>query len=116
TTLFDAGVQSDYSTEGAVHGAPAAPRGPKRKSPRYCAICRVRTNVQPKTVLEAIAAEFGNLDPFVGGSRVIGRFPLLVELGADDMPGLEDAIERLRNVPGVHTIKVGTTDTKPATA
>ncbi len=113
TTLFDAGVRSDYETEGSVHtGTDAAPRGPKRRSPRFCAICRVRTSKRPAGVLDAIADEFGNEDPFVGGSRVIGRFPVLVELGADDSANLENAIERLRNVDGVLAVKVGTTDTR----
>lgn len=112
TTLFDAGVRSDLATEGAPHQGAGGPKGPKRKSPRFCAICRVRTNERPKAVLAAIAEEFGDDEPFVGGSRVIARFPLLVELGSDDRTGLEEAIERLGSVSGVHAMKVGTTDTQ----
>jgi hypothetical protein len=112
STLFDAGIRSDYATEGSVHRGAGGPKGPKRKSPRFCAICRVRTNDRPKSVLAAIAEEFGDAEPFMGGSRVIARSPLLIELGSDDVPGLAEAIERLRNVPGVHAMKVGTTDTK----
>ncbi len=116
STLFDAGIRSDYATEGSVHRGAGGPKGPKRKSPRYCAICRVRTNDRPKSVLAAIVEEFGDEEPFVGGSRVIARFPLLVELGSDDEPGLAEAIERLGNVPGVQAVKVGTTDTEKADA
>lgn len=116
STLFDAGIRSDYATEASVYRGAGGPKGPKRKSPRFCAICRVRTNDRPKSVLAAIAEEFGDAKPFMGGSRVIARFPLLVELGADDEPGLAEAIERLGHVPGVHAMKVGTTDTKKADA
>ncbi|HEY5906004.1 MAG TPA: hypothetical protein VIX39_09340 [Actinomycetota bacterium] len=116
STLFDAGIRSDYATEGSVHRGAGGPKGPKRKSPRFCAICRVRTNDRPKLVLAAIAEEFGDAKPFMGGSRVVARFPLLIELGADDEPGLTAAIERLGNVSGVQAMKVGTTDTKKADA
>lgn len=112
--LFDAGVRSDYVTEGAVLGATdVSPMGPKRHSPRYCAICRVRTTQRPDEVLEAIARAFDRDEPLVGASRVIGRFPLLVELGSEDPGELEGAIERLRNVDGVNgdAVRVGTVDT-----
>lgn len=116
STLFDAGIRSDYATEGSVHQSAIGPKGPKRKSPRFCAICRVRTDDRPTNVLAAIAEEFGDERPFMGGSRVIARFPLLVELGADDETGLAEAIKRLGEVPGVRGMKVGTTDTKKADA
>jgi len=116
STLFDAGIRSDYATEGSVYRSGIGPKGPKRKSPRFCAICRVRTNDRPKSVLAAIAEAFGDEEPFMGGSRVIARFPLLVELGSDDESELATAIERLGNVSGVHAMKVGTTDTGKAEA
>jgi len=110
--LFDAGVRSDYATEGAFYKtASATAMAPKRKSPRFCAICRVRTSETPMVVLDAIAAEFEEREPFVGGSRVIASFQLLIELGAADEPSLWTAIERLRSLPGVHAVQVGTTDT-----
>lgn len=109
--LFEAGIHSDYSTEGSVYYNGLVPMGPKRKSPRFCGICRVRTNARPKAVLEAIAEEFGDSPLFVGASRVIGSFPLLVELGSDDEEELGVAIERLRGVSGVDDVRVGTTDT-----
>ena len=73
----------DYVAEGTVLGAAdVQPKGPKRHSPRYCAICRVRTTRRPDEVLDAIAEAFDRDEPLVGASRVIGRFPLLVELGS----------------------------------
>ena len=111
TTLLELGVRSDLSTEGVVHKAGAQPMGPKRQSPRFCGLCRVRTTDTPRDVMEAIGQAFGNEEPFVGASLVIGRFPMLVELGSDDMDELTDAIERLRGVPGIDDIRVGTADT-----
>ncbi|MGZ4133139.1 MAG: hypothetical protein ACXVWF_08840 [Actinomycetota bacterium] len=113
--LFDAGVRSDYATEGSILQKPdfaKTPMGPKRKSPRFCAICRVRTTDGPQEVLERIAEEFDFSEPLVGASLVIGTFPLLVELGAEDGEGLTAAIRRLRGVPGVaSSTQVATTDT-----
>jgi hypothetical protein len=115
--LFDAGIRSDYATEGRVFiGGGGTPKGPKRKSPRFCAICRVKTNERPSEVLERIASDFDDAEPFVGGSRVIARFQLLIELGADDRPSLDAAIERLGAVPGVLRMRVGTTDTEGTAA
>lgn len=115
TELFDAGVRSDYATEGAVLQKPdvlMTPMGPKRKSPRFCAICRVRTTERPGDVLVRIAEAFDYGEPLVGASRVIGTFPLLVELGSDDEDGLADAIDRLRGVRGIADgTQVATTDT-----
>jgi hypothetical protein len=113
SVLFDLGVRSDNSTEAKVYTTAAAiPMGPKRQSPRFCGLCRVRTTERPLGVLQAIGDSFGSELPFVGASMVIGRFPLLVELGSDDMDELTEAIERLRGVPGVdEDMHVGTADT-----
>ena len=111
--LFEAGIHSDYAVEGVVykHSQTSAPKGPKRKSPRFCAICRVRTSETPAVVLDAIGQEFDESEPFVGGSRVIGTFQLLIELGSDDEPSLQSAIERMLGVSGVAAAQVATTDT-----
>lgn len=110
--LFDAGIRSDYATEGATYIGGGLPRGPKRKSPRYCAICRVKTNQRPATVLEAIADAFGGEEPFVGGSRVIARFQLLIELGTDDgFDSLRDAVAVLEGVDGVQRVRYAVADT-----
>lgn len=109
--LFELGVRSDNSTEAVVHTAGALPMGPKRHSPRYCGICRVSTTDKPLSVMAAIGEAFGNEEPLIGASLVIGRFSLLVELGSDNKDGLDAAIEQLRGVPGVGDIRVGTADT-----
>ena len=109
--LFELGVRSDNSTEAVVHTDGIRPMGPKRQSPRFCGICRVRTTEKPLSVMAAIGETFGNEEPLIGASLVIGRFSLLVELGSDDMDELNAAIERLRGVPGVGDIRVGTADT-----
>lgn len=112
--LFDAGVRSDPSTEGSVltNSLLGHPMGPKRQSPRFCGICRVRTTRKPAAVLAAIAREFDESEPLMGASRVIGTFPLVVELGSDDEEVLGAAIERLRGVSGVaDSTQVGMTDT-----
>jgi hypothetical protein len=117
TRLFDAGVRSDFSTEGSVYVKGGSTMlGPKRQSPRFCGICRVPTSEKPRAVLAAIAKAFDESDPFVGASQVIGRFPLLVELGSDDEEELGEAIERLRGVSGVEDgMWVGTADTGDGT-
>ena len=71
----------------------------------------MKTNERPATVLQRIADEFGDDEPFVGGSNVIGRFQLLIELGTDDEESLPVAIDKLRSVDGVHRMKVGIADT-----
>ncbi len=109
--LFDLGVRSDHSTEAVVHTDGVKPMGPKRHSPRFCGICRVSTTEKPLSVMAAIGEAFGNDEPLIGASLVIGRFSLLVELGSDEMDELNEAIERLRGVPGVGDIRVGTADT-----
>jgi hypothetical protein len=109
--LFKLGVRTDNSTEAVVHTPGAIPMGPKRQSPRFCGLCRVRTTEKPLSVMDAIGVAFGNLPPLIGASLVIGRFSLLVELGSDDMDGLNAAIVQLRGVPGVGDIRVGTADT-----
>ena len=109
--LFGLGVRSDNSTEAVYHTDGVRPMGPKRQSPRFCGICRVRTTEKPLSVMEAIGQTFGNRDPLIGASLVIGRFSLLVELGSDDMDQLNAAIEQLRSVPGVGDMRVGTADT-----
>lgn len=116
TELFDAGVRSDYATEGSVLQKPGVnimPMGPKRKSPRHCAICRVRTTESPVEVLTRIAEAFDYSEPLVGASRVIGTFPLLVELGSDNEEGLRAAVRQLRDVEGVaRSTQVGMVDTQ----
>jgi hypothetical protein len=114
--LFDAGVRTQGVTEASVlTNVLAQPMGPKRQSPRFCAICRVRTTQKPATVLDAIAKKFNRDEPLVGASRVIGNFPVLVELGSDDRDALLSAIQVLLGVPGVYVegTKIAIADTRP---
>ena len=113
SVLFEEGVRSDYATEGAVHESNGQKRGPKRRSPRYCAICRIRCALgsRPKAVLNRISEEFNDRRPFMGGARVIGRFQLLVELGSNFEDKLDLAIERVGAVDGVDTMEWAKTDT-----
>ena len=110
--LFDAGIRSDYATEGSVYkNSQGQRRGPKRRSPRYCAICRIRCERRPRVVLEDIAKEFNDNRPFMGAARVIGAFQLLVELGSNFEDKLDLAITRLGSVAGVDEMLLAKADT-----
>lgn len=100
--LWSRGVRSDQDTEARFYTSSGAIKmGPKRGSPRYCAISRVRTTMRPIEVMQAIAQHFDEAPPFIGASVVIGRFKLVVELGADDQETLDKALRELDGVEGV---------------
>lgn len=108
--LWDAGIHTDYALESQTHKNDAAvPMGPRRNSPRFVALCRVDVNQRPTEVLQNIAVGFGDdadeygesRTPFIGGSTVIGRFHLLIQLGADDREALDRHIEALQGIQGV---------------
>jgi hypothetical protein len=104
TDLYEAGIRSDYETEGVVYQSGGTqPMGPKRRSPRFSALCRVRVKGRPPLdVLEAIADNWNAKAPFIGASQLLRRSRLLVELGDDDDRALsEDHIPALRGIPGV---------------
>lgn len=115
--LWDAGIRSDYETEGVVHtNSSGVAMGPKRRSPRFCAICRIRVQDRPLQVLRAIAARWNEDDPFIGGSQLLRRSRLLVELGDEDRGALDRHIAILRDFPGVVELKVGVADTGASSA
>ncbi len=115
--LWEAGIRSDYETEGVVHtNSSGVAMGPKRRSPRYCAICRVWVVDRPLQVLRAIAERWGEQDPFIGGSQLLRRSRLLIELGDEDRGALDEHIEVLRGIAGVADVKYGVADTGPAAA
>jgi hypothetical protein len=123
--LWDAGVRSDYATEGQYHvNHQGHAMGPTRNSPRFLAMARVHVNKQPKQAMQDIADSFGDeldeygqsLSPFIGASTVIGGFHLLVELGDDDRRALDRHVESLRGIDGVGRVEVAVTDTGPAQA
>jgi hypothetical protein len=123
--LWDAGVRSDYVTEGKYHvNQQGHAMGPTRNSPRFLAMARVYADQRPTLVMGNIAAFFGDeldeygqsLSPFIGASTVIGGFHLLVELGDDDRRALDRHVESLRGIDGVGRVEVAVTDTGPAQA
>lgn len=101
--LWDVGVRTETDTETKVYKtASGMLMGPKRGSPRFCAICRVQTTQRPTTVLQNVADSFGEAPPFIGASTVVGKFKLVVELGDDDRQALETKhLESLGHVDGV---------------
>jgi len=101
--LWDAGVRSQTSTELKVSSI----RGPKRASPPYCALVRVRAAGSPFELLDALDATFK--DKFeentywYGAAVVSGRgFDVLVDLGRPSFEELWKAIvEDLLTVGGI---------------
>jgi hypothetical protein len=123
--LWDAGIRTDYAVESQTHENNAVgPKGPRRKSPGFNALCRVHANQRPTQVLQNIADRFGDAvddygessTPFIGGSTVIGRFHLLVQLGADDRKELDRHVELLGAVDGVDRIDVAVSEEGPKQA
>lgn len=118
TELWETGVRSQWSTELEYYVRPGVtpqPMGPKRNSPSYCALVRVRVarGHMVRDVLQSIGGE-GNLSTFSGASIVSGKgCDILLELGADEFdPESElDPIKRtlLEELPAIEG--VGSTDT-----
>ena len=67
--------------------------------------------MRPIAVMQAIAQHFDEGPPFVGASVVIGRFKLVVELGADERDTLDKALEELDGIEGVARGERGVADT-----
>jgi hypothetical protein len=103
--LWDEGIRSDYETEGKVYkDASQKAFGPRRHSPAFGALCRFGVDQRPDQVLTAIGNEFGpdiDYGPFVGGSQLLRRSRLLVQLGAADKDAVGSLVERLRVFDGV---------------
>ena len=123
--LWDAGIRTDYAVESQTHKNDApVPMGPRRTSPRFNALCRVHANQRPTQVLQNIADRFGDAvdesghsrSPFVGGSTVIARFHLLVQLGADDREALDRYVEVLGAIDGVDRVEVAVSEEGPKQA
>jgi hypothetical protein len=120
--LWDAGIRSDYAVESQTHvNNSLIPMGPRRRSPRFVALCRVYVNQRPTLVMQNIAAGFGDdvdedgesRSPFVGASTVIARFHLLVQLGDEDREALDRDIGLLRDIDGVDRLEVAVFDEGP---
>jgi hypothetical protein len=101
-TYWDAGIRSDWS----VVVKPSNVSIPKRRSPDYCALIRVRVadGVDPEELLARLDAHYEhNWEEMGYGAAVVtgGSFDLLVELGAGSLPELWDRVRELRSQAGV---------------
>jgi hypothetical protein len=75
---------------------------PKRKSPPFCALVRVRTDDDPIAVMNEIARRFEDTDPFQGVSVTFGSADLLVELAGDSLDAVRGPVlDVIRGTPGV---------------
>ena len=103
--LWAEGVRCEHAVEGPVYtpqGVNATPKGPKRRSPPFCALVRVRTDDDPTAVMNEIARRFGDTDPFQGASVTFGSADLLVELAGDNLEAVRGPVlEVIRGTPGV---------------
>lgn len=84
---------------------------PKRRSPDFCALVRIRPDDDPFVVLERLDDHFEPLFDegtfWYGAAVVTGRYDLLVDLGRPSFEELVQAVRgQLREVPGI-----GKTDT-----
>jgi hypothetical protein len=93
--LWAKGVRGECAVEGPVYtprGVQATPKGPKRKSPPFCALVRVRVEGNSVAVMEAIATRFEDTDPFQGASVIFGTADLLVELAGDSLQSVREPV------------------------
>lgn len=99
------GVHCEHAVEGPVYtpmGVNALPKGPKRRSPPFCALVRVRTDDDPAAVMHEIAGRFEDSDPFQGASVIFGTADLLIELAGDTLGAVSTPVLNvIRGAPGV---------------
>jgi hypothetical protein len=99
---WDAGARSEWS---AVV-APSNQVIPKRRSPDYCGLIRVRVadELDPEAVLTQLDEHYaGNGEEIGYGAAVVsgGSYDLLVELGGGSLEELWDRVRELRAQPGI---------------
>jgi DNA-binding Lrp family transcriptional regulator len=115
--LWAEGVRCEHAVEGPVYmprGVNALPKGPKRRSPPFCALVRVRTDDDPIAVMNEIARRFGDADPFQGASVTFGSADLLVELAGDSLDAVRGPVlDVIRGTPGVVWTKTSFTYSEP---
>jgi hypothetical protein len=103
--LWAEGVRCEHAVEGPVYtpqGVNARPMGPKRRSPPYCALVRVRTDDDPVAAMDEIAGRFQDADPFQGASVIFGTADLLVELAGESLEAVSaPVLDVMRGTPGV---------------
>jgi hypothetical protein len=118
--LWAVGVRCEHAVEGPVYtprAVNARPKGPKRKSPPFCALVRVRTDDDPVAVMNEIGSRFQDTDPFQGASVTFGTADLLVELAGDSLDAVRDPVlDVIRGTPGVVWTKTSFTYTEPRPA
>jgi hypothetical protein len=120
--LWAVGVRSEHAVEGPVYvpqsaEALALPMGPKRRSPPFCALVRVRTDDDPVAVMNTIGRRFGDADPFQGASVTFGSADLLVELAGDTLDAVRGPVlDVIRGTPGVVWTKTSFTYSEPRPA
>jgi hypothetical protein len=106
--LWPKGLRTEMSSEVKISGI----RGPKRASPRFNALIRIRPDGNPLAFLDELDRVLGpNFDPetyWYGAAVVTGRgYDVLVDLGRPTLEELVDAVlNDLREVEGI-----GRTDT-----
>jgi hypothetical protein len=103
--LWAVGVRSEHAVEGPVYVPQRAealvPMGPKRRSPPFCALVRVRTDD----------------DPFQGASVTFGSADLLIELAGDTLDAVRGPVlDVIRGTPGVVWTKTSFTYSEPRPA
>jgi len=110
-------VRGEHAVEGPVYtqeGVRVLPKGPKRKSPPFCALVRVRTDDDPVAVMNEIARRFGDTDPFQGASVTFGSADLLVELAGNSLDAVRGPVlDVIRGTPGVVWTKTSFTYSEP---
>jgi hypothetical protein len=115
--LWAEGVRCEHAIEGPVYtpqGVQATPKGPKRRSPPFCALVRVRTDDDPIAVMNEIARRFGDNDPFQGASVTFGSADLLVELAGDSLDAVRGPVLYvIRGTPGVVWTRTSFTYSEP---
>jgi hypothetical protein len=115
--LWAEGVRGELAVEGPVYtpqGINALPRGPKRKSPPFCALVRVRTDDDPVAVMNELGRRFRDADPFQGASVTFGSADLLVELAGDYLDAVRGPVlDVIRGTPGVVWTKTSFTYSEP---
>jgi hypothetical protein len=110
--LWNIGIRSDTETEGKVYkdGTNFA-AGVKRRSPRFAAICRIRVQGRrPLDVLGEVGDRYDGKPPFGGGSQLLRRNQILIELVADDRDALDEAVTAVRAMD-LGPTRVGIIDT-----
>jgi hypothetical protein len=100
--MWSRGLRTESSLELKV----SAVRGPKRASPAFCALVRIRPQADPFVLLDRLDEYFAprdDLKTFSYGAAVVsGRYDLLVDLGSETLEELERTVrEDLQGVEGV---------------